>query len=81
MKRIFIMIVLVVVALVLTGCASRIDTAEKRKKYAQLVMPDGTIVEGEFMGGERYSTGWCYYTIDGVTYWTDQLRLMIWEEQ
>ena len=82
MKRIITVVLLVTVALILTGCVSRTNTGkEDLKKYIQLIMPDGTIVEGEYMGGYRYDNGWGYYIIDGVTYWTNQLRLVIWERR
>ena len=68
---------LVAVALVLTECTSHTGTTEKRKKYAQLVMPDGTIVEGEYIDSSRYSNGWSFFIIDGVTYWTNQLRVVV----
>ena len=79
LKRIITVVLLVTVALVLTGCMSRTDTAEKMEKYAQLVMPDGTIVEGKYTEVQRLSNGWVYIDIDGTTYWINSWRIALWE--
>ena len=81
MKRIVLVVILVAIALVLTGCVKRAETDAETKVtyYAQLIMPDGTIVEGECTYSSRYSSGWMEIYIDGVKYMVDERRVVIWK--
>lgn len=80
MKRIVLVTILVAIALVLTGCVNRAETSTKTSiTYAQLIMPDGTIIEGVLTGSLRYGSGWMTVTIDDVKYWTNPWRIVMWE--
>lgn len=81
LKRIALVTILVMIMLIMTGCAKQAWTSTETKIacYAQLIMPDGTIVEGECTHSLRYSTGWMEIYIDGVKYFTDEWRAVIWE--
>lgn len=82
MKRIVLVIILMVIMLIMTGCAKQTETSAETKVtyYAQLIMPDGTIVEGECTYLNRHSTGWMELYIDDVKYRTDQRHVVIWEK-
>ena len=81
MKRIVLVTILMMIMLIMTGCAKLGETSVETKVtyYAQLIMPDGTIVEGECTYLNRHNTGWIELYIDDVKYQTDQRRVMIWE--
>lgn len=83
MKRIILITILAMIMLTMTGCATWGETSIKTKGtyYAQLIMPDGTIVEGKCTHLNRHSTGWIELYIDDVKYQTDQRRVVIWEER
>ena len=80
MKRIVLVAILVAIMLIMTGCVKRAETStETSISHAQLIMPDGTIIEGVLTGSLRYDSGWMTVTIDGVKYWTNQWRVVMWE--
>ena len=83
MKRIVLVIILVMSMLIMTGCAKQAWTSTETKVacYAQLIMPDGTIIEGECTYLSRYSSGWMEIYIDGVEYLTDKWRVVTWKER
>lgn len=80
MKRVVLVVILVAIVSVLTGCVNRAETSTKTSiAYAQLIMPDGTIIEGVLTDSLRYSGEWMTVTIDGVKYWTNLWRVVMWE--
>ena len=81
MKRIALVAILAMIMLTMTSCATwgEISIKTKETYYAQLIMPDGTIVEGECTYLNRHSTGWMELYIDDVKYQMDQRRVVIWE--
>lgn len=83
LKRIVLVTILVMIVLIMTGCVKREDTSVETKVtcYAQLIMPDGTIVDGECTYLNRHSTGWMVLYIDNVKYSTDERRVVIWERR
>ena len=83
MKRIVLVAILVAIVLIMTGCVKTAETSVETKVicYAQLIMPDGTIVEGECTYLCRHSNGWMEIYIDGVEYLTDKWRAVIWKER
>ena len=83
MKRIVLVIIFVMIILIMTGCAKQAETSIEKKiiYYAQLIMPDGTIVEGECTYLCRHSNGWMEICIDGVEYLTDKWRAVTWKER
>lgn len=83
LKRIVLAIILVAIALIMTGCAKQAWTSTETKIvcYAQLIMPDGTIVEGECTYSCRYSNDWMEIHINDVKYFTNGWRVVIWKER
>lgn len=83
LKRIVLVIILMAITLIMTGCVKRPETDMETKTiyYAQLIMPDGTIVEGECTYLCRHSNGWIEIYIDGVEYLTDKWRVVTWKGQ
>lgn len=83
MKRIVLVTIFIAIMLIMTGCAKQAETSVETKAtyYAQLIMPDGTIVEGECTYLVRSSSGWMEIHIDGVKYSADERRVVIWKER
>lgn len=83
LKRIILVTILVMIMLIMTGCAKQAETSTETKVicYAQLIMPDGTIVEGKCTYLCRHNNGWMEIYIDGAEYLTDKWRVVTWEER
>lgn len=54
---------------------------QKPKQWAQIKMPDGSIVEGACSDFDFYNTGLVWVEIDGVTYRCSKERIVIVKER
>ena len=81
MKKILV-IILVGLLLLLTGCSatSTNSTNQKITKTAMIYMPDGSIVCGECESLLRISHNWQKLVIDGITYRVSDWRVVIIEK-
>ena len=50
----------------------------EEKLFAQLIMPDGSIISGECTRRVRISSGYMLVTIDGIEYQCNELRIVLW---
>lgn len=78
-KRIALIGLMILVILTFTACGELQNS--KITKYAQIILPDGTIIEGLYNNYESYTNGSIHIVIDGVGYWTHINRIVIWEEK
>ena len=78
-KRIALAGLLILVILTFTACGELRNN--KITKYAQVILPNGTIIEGLYNDHELLSNGFIHIVIDGVGYWTHINRIVIWEEK
>lgn len=78
-KRIALIGLMILVILTFTACGELKNN--KITKYAQIILPDGTIIEGLYNDHESFSNGFIYIVIDGIGYWTHINRMVIWEEK
>ena len=72
MKKLVLMILVFAMVIIMTGCTNRqlIDTAYNFDR-AQILLPDGTIVEGAVDGWRDFEDGdQIQIKINGVTYLT-----------
>lgn len=86
MKKIIIILLCIVMCFILSGCVARIYKPEQESEssnsttYAMIIMPDGSIIKGECTAFTRGSTGYGMVKIDGVKYYTNEWRIVIWEK-
>lgn len=84
MKKKLIAILLILVMIVLlTGCSHRADEAEPGFRYAQIAMPDGSVVAGELSGWHTWRNysgedDMVLVTIGTVTYLTHYENVVLW---
>jgi uncharacterized protein YceK len=82
MKRIIAIILCCILCILLTGC-TQVSKPENSTThtytYAMIVMPDGSIIKGECSAFTRISSGFAMITIDGVKYYTNEWRIVLWE--
>ena len=82
MKKIILCVLLISALLLLTSCDDLIsdlsDVATER--YATILMPDGSSVNGRCTNFYRYNDNRVYLKIDGVAYYTDTWRVVTWEK-
>lgn len=74
-------IVLILLAsIILTGCSKNPNQDnEKGKSYAMIRLPDGSLVGGP-VSQTAYSNGWAIITIDGVSYRTSPVNVVLTRE-
>lgn len=81
MKKKLIAILLILVMIVLlSGCSHRADEAESGFRYAQIAMPDGSVVAGELSRWRNYigEDDMVLITIGTVTYLTHYENVVLW---
>lgn len=67
-KAIFVVASVLASALLMAGCNKQVIDLTYEYSWAQLKMPDGTIVEGNFESWCDYEGDQLQVVIDGVTY-------------
>lgn len=80
MKKIILIFILIFACLLITGCVSTNNsTANTEYGMGMIIMPDGSIIKGECSNFQRISSNWAIVTIDGVTYATNDWRIVRWK--
>ena len=82
MKKIIIILLCVVMCIMLSGCTLR-DVYKPESgssaTYAMVIMPDGSIIQGECAAFTRISSGYAVVKINGIKYYANEWRIVIWE--
>lgn len=83
MKKIILIIVLILICFIVSGCnvSSSTATPDGSTLYGtcMIIMPDGTIIKGKCEDYERYSNNWIQVKIDGITYRMNDWRVTIYK--
>ncbi len=81
MKKIIVIILCFMLCILLTGCtqASRPEGSTIHT-YAMIIMPNGSIIKGECSTFTRISSGYAMAKIDGIKYYINEWRIVLWEE-
>ena len=82
MKKIILCILLIGVLFCLTSCGDNgaLDLSVKTERHAMIIMPDGSLIQGICTNIYRYSDNYIYVKVDGVEYYLDTWRIVMWEE-
>lgn len=56
------------------------ELEKKKRQYAVIKMPDGSVIRGKCEDYFRSRDNWVEVNIDGIEYECDQSRIVIWEE-
>jgi len=82
MKKVILFIVLISILFILTSCSDKdaLDLSVATERYAMIIMPDGSIIEGICTKYARYSDNYMYVKIDGVEYYLDIWRIVTWKK-
>ena len=82
MKKIIIITLCILFCFVLIGCTAQVSKPESSSAigHAMIIMPDGSIIQSECTALTRVSSGYAVIEIDGVTYYTNEWRVVIWKE-
>lgn len=56
------------------------ELEKKKRQYAMIKMPDGSVIRGSCGEYHTYTDGWAKVEINGIWYKCDQSRIVIWEE-
>lgn len=81
MKKIILVALCVIFCIMLTGC-TQVSKPEgsTTHTYAMIIMPDGSIIKGECDALTRVSSGYAMIKIDGIKYYTNEWRIVVWEK-
>ncbi len=81
MKKIIIITLCILFCFALTGCAIQISKSESSSaiRHAMIIMPDGSIIQGECTEFTRVSSGYAVVKINDINYYTNEWRIVIWE--
>lgn len=81
MKKVIIILLCITMCIILSGCTTRINKPESSStiSYAMIIMPDGSIINGNCSAFTRGSTGYAMVKINGVKYYANEWRIVIWE--
>lgn len=77
MKKFIAIFIATVTTVVLCGCNRQMVDLTYSYDYAQLKMPDGTIVEGKLDSWHDYDGEQVQVVIDGVTYLVSSMNLVM----
>ena len=77
MKKFIAIFIATIVTAVLCGCNRQVVDLTYSYDYAQLKMPDGTIVEGKLDSWHDYDGEQVQVVIDGVTYLVSSMNLVM----
>lgn len=89
MKKIVIILLCIIMGVILSGCTIQVYKSEQEQEsessnsttsYAMIIMPDGSIIKGECTSFTRISSGYAMIKIDGIKYYTNEWRIVIWEK-
>lgn len=85
MKKIIIIVLCIVMCVILSGCTIRVskqesESSESTASYAMIIMPDGSIIQGECTTFTRISSGYAVIKINGIKYYTNEWRIVIWNK-
>lgn len=82
MKKIIIILLCIVMCAILSGCTQVYKSEQENSatSYAMIIMPDGSIIRGECTAFTRISSGYAMIKIDGVKYYANEWRIVIWEK-
>ena len=80
MKKIIIIMLCLMLCILLTGCTQVSQSKDSTAYgYAMIVMPDGSIIKGNYSAFTRFSSGYAMVKIDGVKYYANEWRIVLWE--
>jgi hypothetical protein len=82
MKKIIVIILCFILCILLAGCTPvSVSKLEGSTTYtnAMIIMPDGSIIKGECESFIRISSSYAMVKIDGVKYYTNEWRIVLWE--
>lgn len=86
MKKIIIILLCIAMCIMLSGCTTVVYKSEQESQssnstisYAMIIMPDGSIIKGECTAFTRISSGYAMVKINGIKYYTNEWRIVIWE--
>ena len=75
-----VIVLILMVSIILTGCSKNPNQDnEKGKTYAMIRLPDGSLVGGP-VTNTAYDEGWAVINIDGVSYRTSPVNVVITRE-
>ena len=82
MKKIIFIAILILICIIVAGCVrqSAITNTNNVERYAMIIMPDGTLIQGRCEEFYRISSGWDIIKIDGITYSANEWRIVKWEK-
>lgn len=82
MKKIIIILLCIVMCIILSGCTMRQVyklESDSSTTYAMIIMPDGSIVKGECTAFTRISSEYAMVKINDIKFYTNEWRIVIWE--
>jgi uncharacterized protein YceK len=79
MKRIIFLIILILI-FALSGCQAIMTSVDADGGYAEIIMPDGTIIDAQYDSVVRPGTGWIKVHINGEWYAMHETRLVLHEK-
>ena len=81
MKKIIVIILCFTLCIMLAGC-TQVSKSEKTAThtYAMILMPDGSIIKGEYSTYSRLSDNYATVKVDGVKYYLHEWRIVLWEK-
>ena len=77
MKKFIAIFIVTATTVILCGCNRQVVDLTYSYDYAQLKMPDGTIVEGKLDSWHDYDGEQVQVVIDGVTYFVSSMNLVM----
>ena len=82
MKKIIIILLCITMCIMLSGCTYKQESESSKSitSYAMIIMPDGSIIQGECTACTRISSGYAVVKINGVKYYANEWRIVIWNK-
>lgn len=87
MKKIILILLCILMCIMLSGCVARVykpkqesEFSNSTTSYAMIIMPDGSIIQGECTTFIRISSGYAVAKINGIKYYANEWRIVIWEK-
>lgn len=77
MKKFIAIFIAAITTVILCGCNRQVVDLTYSYDYAQLKMPDGTIIEGKLDSWRDYDGEQVQVVIDGVTYLVSSMNLVM----
>jgi hypothetical protein len=76
MKKIILISLLISLLVLLTGCTTKLEV----ERQAIIIMPDNSLIKGTCTNMLRYGDNWIYVKVDGIEYYLDSWRLVLWNK-